>query len=81
MKRFSAVILLILASLPSAAEVRVGVNTEFYNTFSSLTGIDEVWAYTMTGQAGLKFQNQGSRAIRGSFPLSSSRWGPPWFRR
>ena len=69
MKRSLFIFVVVVFAFPLTAEVRVGVNTEFYNTFTSLTGVDEVWAYAMTGQTGLKFQNKGSRAIRGELSL------------
>ncbi len=69
MKRYLVIIVTSLIIFPISAEVKVGVNTEFYNTVTSLTGVDEAWTYTLTGQVGLKFQNKGSRAIRGELSL------------
>ncbi len=69
MKSYLIIFFVVVFLFPLSSEVRVGVNMEFYNTITSLTGVDEAWTYTLTGQVGLKFQNKGSRVIRGELSL------------
>jgi hypothetical protein len=76
MKKILLVMILGLVLLPVWGEVRVGVNTEFYNSITSVSGIDETWSYTLTGQAGLSFKNASSRAIRGEVALDFTEVGP-----
>jgi len=68
MKRLLTILFLVSLALPLSAEVRLSVDTEFYNTFTTLSGLDD-WRYFLSGTAGLAFRNKGSRVVRGELAL------------
>ncbi len=76
MKRFLTTLFLVSLALPLSAEVRLSVDTEFYNTFTTLSGLDD-WRYFLSGAAGLTFQNMGSRVVRGELTLEFAGTGDP----
>jgi hypothetical protein len=68
MRRLLTTLFLIVLALPLHAEVRLSVNTEFYNTFTTVSGLDD-WRYFQSGTAGAAFKNKGSRLVRGELSL------------
>ncbi|MFP4179702.1 MAG: hypothetical protein ACLFSA_06565 [Spirochaetaceae bacterium] len=71
---FLITILLFGSTRPLQAEVRLSVDTEFYNTFSTLNGPDD-WRYFLTGLGGAALHNKGSGNIRGELSLEFSEIG------
>ncbi|MFO7849759.1 MAG: hypothetical protein R6V67_07340, partial [Spirochaetia bacterium] len=61
-------------ALPLQGEVPLRVDTEFYHTFSSISGPAD-WTYFLTGRGGAAFHNKGSRNIRGELSLDFSEAG------
>ncbi len=75
MKKTIIILILLILTIPISAEVRIGINTEFYNSLFSLTGIEDIWGYTLTGNAALSFKNKGSRVLRGEISLDFTEAG------
>lgn len=67
-------LLLLAAVFPTAAEQRISIDTEFYNTFLSGNGTDD-WRYFQSGLAAVSYQNQGSRLVRGELAIETSEIG------
>jgi hypothetical protein len=74
MKKFLTTLFLVFLALPLHAEVRLSIKTEFYNTFTTLSGLDD-WRYFQSGTAGVAFQNKGSRLVRGELSLDFDETG------
>ena len=74
MKRFVAALFLLALALPLCAEVRLGVEAEFYNTLATGSGLDD-WRYFLSGTAGLSLRNKGSRVVRGELTLEVNETG------
>lgn len=74
MKRYLPVLMACALALSAAAEPRLKVDVEFFNTILTDEGLNGC-LYFQSGTAGVAIRNQGSRLVRGELVLDFSQVG------